>query len=228
MASASPEKTRWMRGPSTPLRGALLGLLLERPGHGGDLANRLAARLGETWRVDTNDVYRLLEQLEKTGLAISRDEPKRGNARRTHLVYHPTPGDLRGADPVDGDSAAPRAGAAGPAGEAVRRTRAGRARGCSWRCGPTSASASSWRRSSAPPTAPLARGPRCAWTAHATPSTPSCRPRSTGRRGRAVGSTSSWRPTTHGTQSEYSKVKWWTFHLPRLRQLRIIKRLPGG
>lgn len=90
MASASPEKTRWMRGASTPLRGALLGLLLERPGHGGDLANRLAARLGETWRVDTNDVYRLLEQLERTGLASARDEPKRGNQRRTHLVYHPT------------------------------------------------------------------------------------------------------------------------------------------
>ena len=47
-------------------------------------------RLGETWRVDTNDVYRLLEQLEKTGLAVSRDEPKRSNNRRTHLVYHPT------------------------------------------------------------------------------------------------------------------------------------------
>jgi DNA-binding PadR family transcriptional regulator len=90
MASANPDKTKWMRGPSTPLRGALLGLLLERAGHGGDLANRLAARLGETWRVDTNDVYRLLEQLEKTGLAISRDEPKRNNLRRTHLVYYPT------------------------------------------------------------------------------------------------------------------------------------------
>jgi DNA-binding PadR family transcriptional regulator len=90
MAAASAEKTSWMRGPSTPLRGALLGLLLERPGHGGDLANRLAARLGETWRVDTNDVYRLLEQLERTGLAESRDEPKRGNLNRTHLVYHPT------------------------------------------------------------------------------------------------------------------------------------------
>jgi DNA-binding PadR family transcriptional regulator len=90
MGSANPEKTRWMRGASTPLRGALLGLLLERPGHGGDLANRLAARLGETWRVDTNDVYRLLEQLERTGLASARDEPKRSNERRTHLVYHPT------------------------------------------------------------------------------------------------------------------------------------------
>ncbi len=90
MTGGRPEKTRWMRGPSTPLRGALLGLLLERPGHGGDLASRLAARLGETWRVDTNDVYRLLEQLEATGLAVSRDEPKRGDNRRTHLVYHPT------------------------------------------------------------------------------------------------------------------------------------------
>src|SRR5580704_13847813 len=90
MASANPEKTRWMRGPSTPLRGALLGLLLERPGHGGDLANRLAARLGETWRVDTNDVYRLLEQLGRTGLALARDEPKRSNLERTHVVYHPT------------------------------------------------------------------------------------------------------------------------------------------
>jgi DNA-binding PadR family transcriptional regulator len=90
MAAGSPERTRWMRGPSTPLRGALLGLLLERPGHGGDLANRLASRLGETWRVDTNDVYRLLEQLENTGLAMARETPKRGNHGRTHLVYHPT------------------------------------------------------------------------------------------------------------------------------------------
>jgi DNA-binding PadR family transcriptional regulator len=79
-----------MRGPSTSLRGVLLGLLLERPGHGGDLASRLAARLGETWRVDTNDVYRLLEQLEQTGLAVAREEPRRSDDRRTHLVYHPT------------------------------------------------------------------------------------------------------------------------------------------
>ena len=77
-------------GPLDAAARSTAGLLLERPGHGGDLANRLAARLGETWRVDTNDVYRLLEQLEKTGLAVSRDEPKRNNHRRTHLVYYPT------------------------------------------------------------------------------------------------------------------------------------------
>jgi DNA-binding PadR family transcriptional regulator len=90
MASVTANKTSWMRGPSTSLRGALLGLLLERPGHGGDLAHRLAARLGETWRVDTNDVYRLLDQLDKTGLAVARHEVKRSNSRRTHLVYYPT------------------------------------------------------------------------------------------------------------------------------------------
>lgn len=89
-ATARTDTRRWMRGASTPLRGALLGLLLERPGHGGELANRLLSRLGETWRIDPNDVYRLLEQLEKDGLACSREEPRRGNQRRTRLVYHPT------------------------------------------------------------------------------------------------------------------------------------------
>jgi len=73
------------------MRGVLLGLLLERPGHGGDLASRLAARLGETWRVDTNDVYRLLEQLRQTGLVVAREEPRRDDERRSYLVYHPTP-----------------------------------------------------------------------------------------------------------------------------------------
>lgn len=79
-----------MRGPSTPLRGALLGLLLERPGHGGELAHRLVERLGETWRIDPNDVYRLLEQLEEEGLTASFEEPRRGNQRRMRLVYRPT------------------------------------------------------------------------------------------------------------------------------------------
>ena len=70
---------RWMRGPSTPLRGALLGLLLERPGHGGELVSRLKGLLGETWRINYDDVYRLLERLEEEGLASSREEPKHDN-----------------------------------------------------------------------------------------------------------------------------------------------------
>jgi DNA-binding PadR family transcriptional regulator len=90
-ASSSVEKAGWMRGSSAALRGALLGLLLEHPGHGADLAHRLAARLGETWRVDVNDVYRLLEQLERVGLAVSRSEPRRVRRCHGHLVYYPTP-----------------------------------------------------------------------------------------------------------------------------------------
>jgi DNA-binding PadR family transcriptional regulator len=79
-----------MRGASGALRGALLGLLLDYPGHGADLAERLVARLGQTWRIDVNDVYRLLEQLEKSGLAISRNQQVAGARQRTQLVYHPT------------------------------------------------------------------------------------------------------------------------------------------
>jgi DNA-binding PadR family transcriptional regulator len=81
---------RWMRGPSTPLRGALLGLLLERPGHGGELVSRLKGLLGETWRINYDDVYRLLKRLEEEGLVSSCDEPKHDNQRGTHVVYHPT------------------------------------------------------------------------------------------------------------------------------------------
>ncbi|HXN38841.1 MAG TPA: hypothetical protein VN892_12445 [Solirubrobacteraceae bacterium] len=52
--------------------------------------HRLVARLGKTWRIDVNDVYRLLEQLEKRGLAISRNQPVQDRRQRTQLVYHPT------------------------------------------------------------------------------------------------------------------------------------------
>lgn len=80
----------WMRGASTPLRGALLALLLERPGHGGELANRLQVRLGEPWRIDRGDVYRLLEGLESEGLVTYAEEPMRRGRRGTRIVYHPT------------------------------------------------------------------------------------------------------------------------------------------
>lgn len=81
-----------MRGASAPLRGALLGLLLERPGHGGDLASRVRMRLGSAWRVDGNDVYRLLEGLEAEGLVIATEEPIKGKRLGTRVVYHPTEG----------------------------------------------------------------------------------------------------------------------------------------
>jgi DNA-binding PadR family transcriptional regulator len=78
----------WMRG-SSPLKGALLGLVLQRPGHGYDLANRLDRRLGPAWQITAKDLYRMLEQLERAGLVSSRrvfSEGPTGNRR----VYSPT------------------------------------------------------------------------------------------------------------------------------------------
>ncbi len=72
------------------MRGALLGLVLQRPGHGGDLVSRLKGRLGETWRIDVTDVYRLLRRLEEEGLVASVQEHRAGNDRRMRTVYHPT------------------------------------------------------------------------------------------------------------------------------------------
>ncbi len=86
----TPDTRKFMRGGSTHIRGALLGLLLERPSHGGELANRLHARLGQTWRIDNGDIYRLLEGLEKDGLACAREEPHPRKRRGTRTVYYPT------------------------------------------------------------------------------------------------------------------------------------------
>lgn len=90
MAGASTSTGKWMEGSAASLRGALLGLLIERPGHRYDLANRLITRLGPTWRINQSDVYRLLQQLEDEGLVCRREEPKRGPAPGTRSVYHPT------------------------------------------------------------------------------------------------------------------------------------------
>jgi DNA-binding PadR family transcriptional regulator len=81
---------KWIRGRSAHLRGALLGLVLERPSHGGELANRLSTRLGETWQIDPNDVYRLLQNLLDEGLVEVHEEPRRDKRPGTRVVYHPT------------------------------------------------------------------------------------------------------------------------------------------
>jgi DNA-binding PadR family transcriptional regulator len=91
MASDSEalENDGWMRGSSASLRGVLLALVLERPGHGYELANRLADRLGEAWQIVPKDIYRLLEGLEDDGLLLLRQEREPGR-RRTLSVYHTT------------------------------------------------------------------------------------------------------------------------------------------
>jgi DNA-binding PadR family transcriptional regulator len=83
------ENDGWMRGSSASLRGGLLALVLERPGHGYELANRLADRLGESWLIVRKDVYRLLEGLQDDGLLLLREEREAGR-RQLRLVYYPT------------------------------------------------------------------------------------------------------------------------------------------
>ena len=78
-----------MRGPS-PLKGAVLGLLLERPSYGYELASRLSGRLGPAWQIAPKSVYPLLDQLEKAGLAMSVVEPSPASPRQQRTVYYPT------------------------------------------------------------------------------------------------------------------------------------------
>jgi DNA-binding PadR family transcriptional regulator len=81
---------KWIKGRSTHVRGALLGLVIERPSHGGELANRLSMRFGESWRIDANDVYRLLKNLEDEGLVLAVEEPHTNKRLGTRIVYKPT------------------------------------------------------------------------------------------------------------------------------------------
>jgi DNA-binding PadR family transcriptional regulator len=78
-----------MRG-SSPLKGAILGLVLERPGHGYDLGARLRARLGPTWAIDPKRLYRMLDQLERAGLISGAVERDPDNPRQHRTVYRAT------------------------------------------------------------------------------------------------------------------------------------------
>jgi DNA-binding PadR family transcriptional regulator len=88
-SATSLDDKRWMRGSSTSLRGALLALLLERPGHGYDLASRLRERLGDSWSINRTYVYSLLGELQVEGLIAARAEPV-NRGRRVLVTFHPT------------------------------------------------------------------------------------------------------------------------------------------
>lgn len=79
-----------MAGPTGSVRAVLLGLVLERPGYGYELANRLVERLGETWQLAQKDVYRLLDELMDGGLLESREERRPGH-KQSRVFFYPTP-----------------------------------------------------------------------------------------------------------------------------------------
>jgi DNA-binding PadR family transcriptional regulator len=84
----SAGETNWMRG-SSPLKGALLGLLLQQPGHGYDLALRLHRRLGPAWQIEAKGLYPMLQQLERAGLVSSEKVACEGPTRG-RVIYSPT------------------------------------------------------------------------------------------------------------------------------------------
>ena len=82
-----------MRRPldaAEPARHALLGLLLEGPHHGYDLARRFApgTALGDVLRLSTSHLYALLARLERDGLVAGTTEES--GSRPARHVYHLT------------------------------------------------------------------------------------------------------------------------------------------
>ncbi len=79
------------RGASSPVTGALLGLLLERPGYGYELAQRLNERMGPTWKLTPSSIYPVLERLESEQLVrrTVKDMPGR-QRQRERVMYHAT------------------------------------------------------------------------------------------------------------------------------------------
>jgi DNA-binding PadR family transcriptional regulator len=73
----------------TPLKGAVLGLLVAGPSHGYELANRLQRQLGPCWMINRKSVYRMLRALEVEGLVYS--EPSDQKRSDHSIVFHPTP-----------------------------------------------------------------------------------------------------------------------------------------
>jgi DNA-binding PadR family transcriptional regulator len=71
----SQQKATLVEGRS-PLKAAVLAvLLLEGPTYGYDVAQRINRRMGASWHVQAKHIYKLLEQLEKAGLAWHEDRP---------------------------------------------------------------------------------------------------------------------------------------------------------
>lgn len=82
--------TAFRRGRSRALRGATLALIVEREGHGYELAHRLNRRLGPTWRIDPRQIYPILDELARAGLATSAEEPNPDRPRQPRVVYRAT------------------------------------------------------------------------------------------------------------------------------------------
>jgi DNA-binding PadR family transcriptional regulator len=78
------------RGRLRELRGATLALIVERPGHGYELTNRLNRRLGPTWQIEPRQIYAILDDLTRDGLVRAVDDPNPDRPRQRRVAYHST------------------------------------------------------------------------------------------------------------------------------------------
>jgi len=77
----------------TPAELTLLGLLVEKPRHGYELEEVIAARGMREWtEIGFSSIYYLLTKLRDRGLVAETGEPARGKARK---VFAPTPDGFR-------------------------------------------------------------------------------------------------------------------------------------
>jgi DNA-binding PadR family transcriptional regulator len=80
-------------GATSPVTGVLLGLLLERPGYGYELAQRMNERMGPAWKLTTSSIYPVLERLESERLVSRTVKEMSGRQRqRERVMYHATEG----------------------------------------------------------------------------------------------------------------------------------------
>lgn len=73
----------------SPIRAAVLAVLIEQPSHGWGVARRVSRRMGLSWRLDPKHVYSYLERLEREGLVRSRKE-QFDRPPYVRDVYYPT------------------------------------------------------------------------------------------------------------------------------------------
>ncbi len=71
----------------SPLKGAVLGLLVRRPSYGYEIANLLERQLGPSWSIVRPSLYRMLKKLETEGMLSSVSSEETSLAR---IVYSAT------------------------------------------------------------------------------------------------------------------------------------------
>jgi DNA-binding PadR family transcriptional regulator len=88
VAARRTSKKPLLSGKS-PIPAAVLAAVIEKPGHGWDVASRASRRIGSSWRIDRKHIYSYLDRLEEQGLIRSQKE-RAGLKDEPLDVYYPT------------------------------------------------------------------------------------------------------------------------------------------